>query len=683
MRKFAVDSLQSPLAGVLAFLLLMPVFALADVDDPPTRVARLAYVDGAVSFQPGGTDDWLTAPLNRPLTTGDKIWSDQRSRVELQLDGSLLRLSANTAVAFLNLADHVTQVQLSSGTLLVHVRRLDDSETYEIDTPNLAFTILREGVYRLSVDPSGTTTTIRLRDGQGEVTGGGSAYAVYANEEDVFTGTDELSENELPYPQDQDQFAAWSDGRDNLWANSDSANYVSPDVVGYEDLDGQGDWNSTPDYGYVWFPRGIAGGWAPYHNGHWAYIAPWGYTWVDDQPWGFAPFHYGRWVYFRGAWGWVPAPPRVQGVAYVRPIYAPALVAWVGVGAGVAWFALGPHEVYVPSYRVSRNYVEQVNVSNTRVNTTIINNIYNTTIVNRNVTVNNISYVNRGVPGAIAATSSQAFTTAQPVAKNRLNVDSHALAGARVAALSPVTAPTRQAVQGAGRITLNQPPRTVQTRIVVARTAPPTRSDVVRIAPPATSKMTHAVAGATAAPVRPATSRAGEPNRVEPPPPPAPTQARSGSFAPAAAPVHVDQLPAAPRPASPGVANSALEREHLQAQQQLQAQQAAERERVQQQQEAEHAQLAKQQAEAAKQQADAARQQADAARQQVDAARQRQQQEQLERQHQQQTEQLAQQHALEQQQLQQRQQEQRREQESQTKPPAATHREPTGPNPKP
>lgn len=669
MPKFHVDSIRSPLVGALAFLLFMPVLARADIDDPPTRVARLAYVDGAVSFQPGGTDDWFTAPLNRPLTTGDKIWSDQRSRVELQLDGSLLRLSANTAVAFLNLADHVTQVQLSSGTLLVHVRRLDDSETYEIDTPNLAFTILREGVYRLSVDPSGTTTTIRLRDGQGEVTGGGSAYAVYANEEDVFTGTDELSESEQPYPQDQDQFGAWSDGRDNLWANSDSANYVSPDVVGYEDLDNQGDWNSTPDYGYVWFPRGIAGGWAPYHNGHWAYIAPWGYTWVDDQPWGFAPFHYGRWVYFRGAWGWVPAPPRVQGMAYVRPIYAPALVAWVGVGAGVAWFALGPHEVYVPSYRVSRNYVEQINVSNTRVNTTIINNVYNTTIVNHNVTVNNIGYVNRGVPGAIAATSSQAFTTAQPVAKNRLSVDSHTLAGARIAALPPVTAPTRQAVQGAGRITSNQPPRTVQTRTVVARTVPPTHSEAVRIAPPATSKVTHAVAGA-AAPMRPATP--SEPNRVMP----APAPTRSTAAMPAAAPVHVEQLPAAPRAASPAVANSALEREHLQAQQQLQAQQAAERARVQQQQEAEHAQLAKQQADAAKQQADAAKQQAD-------EERRRQQQEQLERQHQQQTEQLAQQHALEQQQLQQKQQEQRRQQESQTKPPAATHHEPAVPNPKP
>ena len=115
----------------------------ADDDDPPTRVARLAYTQGSVSFQPAGTNDWVAAGLNRPMTIGDKLWSDNDSRVELQLDGSLLRLSQNTGCSFLNLSDNVTQVQLTAGTLLVRVRRLDENETYEIDTPNLAFSVLR------------------------------------------------------------------------------------------------------------------------------------------------------------------------------------------------------------------------------------------------------------------------------------------------------------------------------------------------------------------------------------------------------------------------------------------------------------------------------------------------------------------------------------------------------------
>ncbi len=295
---------------------IVPAIATADTDDPPARVARLAYLEGAISFQPGGTEDWVAAPLNRPVTTGDKVWSDQASRAELQLDGSALRLSSNTSVSFLNLSDNVSQIQLSVGTLLVQVRQLEDNETYEIDTPNLAFSVLQPGLYRFTVDESGTTTAITVRSGQGEVSGAGAAYSVYANEYD----------------------------RDSRWDHSDSARYVSADVVGYADLDDQGAWESTPDYGNVWFPRGVDAGWAPYHDGHWSYIEPWGYTWVDDHRWGFAPFHYGRWISVRGAWGWVPCPPRSGGAAYVRPVYAPALVAWVGVGAGVAWFVLGPRE---------------------------------------------------------------------------------------------------------------------------------------------------------------------------------------------------------------------------------------------------------------------------------------------------------------------------------------------------
>src|SRR5467141_2719518 len=241
----------------LALAVSIPAVATAGSDDPPTRVARLGYLQGAISFQPGGTDEWVAAPLNRPITTGDKIWSDQDSRAELQLDGSALRLSSNTAVSFLILGDNVSQIQLSVGTLLVRVRRLADNETYEIDTPNLAFSVLQPGVYRITVDESGGTTAIAVRSGQGEVTGAGAAYSVYANEYDVFSGTDELVENSQPYGPEPDSFDAWSQGRDSRWDNSDSARYVSSDVVGYEDLDGQGAWESTPDYGNVWFPRGV------------------------------------------------------------------------------------------------------------------------------------------------------------------------------------------------------------------------------------------------------------------------------------------------------------------------------------------------------------------------------------------------------------------------------------------
>src|SRR5271170_8500198 len=101
-------------------------------DDPPTRVARLGYMEGSVSFQPAGEDEWVQAVPNRPMTTGDKLWADQGSRAELQLGSAVIRLSENTGVSFLNLDDHTVQLQLSSGAINIRVRRLDPDDDFEI-----------------------------------------------------------------------------------------------------------------------------------------------------------------------------------------------------------------------------------------------------------------------------------------------------------------------------------------------------------------------------------------------------------------------------------------------------------------------------------------------------------------------------------------------------------------------
>ena len=468
---------------------------------------------------------------------------------------------------------------------------------------------------------------------------------------------------------------------------------MSSDVVGYEDLDDYGSWSTSPEYGNVWYPSQVEAGWAPYHSGHWAYPAPWGYTWVDDKPWGFAPFHYGRWVWAGNAWGWCPAAPRPRVGPYVRPVYAPALVAWVGAGAGVAWFALGPREVYVPSYHVSPDYVRNINISNTTVNRTVINNVYNTTIIN-NKTVN-VTYINRGAPGAIAATSAQAFASAQPVQKNRFAFDSQAMRGAQVRPSAPTLIPTREAVIGANRESA-RPPAQFQGRPVIARTAPPPppvsvdrriealRSNGGRPLSPAEvrqiqpSSPTARPAPIHLAPVVAPVAVANAPMRRPPAntgtnigtnnaPGNAATNGPRAGFSPsmpvnrpAPEAVHATQLPAATRPSSPGNADSALERQQLQQQQQLRAQQDQERLRMQQQQELQHRQQADQakaqemerqrQVQAQQQQQELASQQA--ARQHADQARAAE----LERQHQLQTQQLQQRQIAQQQQLQQQQQ---------------------------
>src|SRR5260370_17003219 len=101
-------------------------------------------------------------------------------------------MSDRTGFSFLNLTDNTAQLQLPAGTLRVRVKRLGENENFEIDTPNLAFSILRPGVYKIHVDEDGSSTVIKVRSGEGEVTGGGSAYTVHAREAATFSGTAEL-----------------------------------------------------------------------------------------------------------------------------------------------------------------------------------------------------------------------------------------------------------------------------------------------------------------------------------------------------------------------------------------------------------------------------------------------------------------------------------------------------------
>jgi len=451
------------------FLFAFSSPALAD-DDPPGRVARLNYIQGSISFQPGGETDWVQANPNRPLTVGDNLWTDRNSRGELHIGSTSIRIGSETGITFLNLDDRTVQIQLAQGSMNVSVRRLDGGDDFEIDTPNLAFTLQRPGEYRVDVDPNGNATAITVRAGEGDATGGGSEYHMDSGDRATFSGTDSLT-----YDGGRvgglDEFDSWCRSRDDREEHSQSSRYVSRDVIGYDDLDDNGEWRSVPDYGYVWFPTHVAPGWAPYRYGHWVWVAPWGWTWVEDEPWGFAPFHYGRWAEVGGGWCWVPGP------VVVRPVYAPALVVFVGGprfglsvsfgggGGGVAWFPLGPREVYVPPYRTSERYVQKVNVTNTTVNVVNVTNVYN------NVNVTKVTYMHQNNVQAVTAVSHDTFVNARPVGAATVRVNAQQIQTAEVQRNFAV-APVQRSVVGAGAVATAKPPAAVMQRQVVAKETP-------------------------------------------------------------------------------------------------------------------------------------------------------------------------------------------------------------------
>jgi FecR protein len=466
---------------LIGAMVLVAGLAFGDAGDPPARVARLNYLSGSVSFQPAGVENWTPATLNYPLTTGDHLWVDSDSRAEMHIASTAIHVDANTASSFLNLDDRTVQIRLSQGSIYLRIRYMADDDIYEVDTPNGAISLLRTGSYRIDADPDHQTTTITVRGGEAEVTASGSAFPVHPRQTGIITGTDYPGrESRAAGP--PDAFDDWCAQRERREDDRPAARYVSRELPGYEDLDDYGSWRDYPGYGMVWAPR-VASGWAPYHYGHWRWIEPWGWTWIDDSPWGFAPFHYGRWAFVGGGWVWVPGPgvavvpvagPRV---AVIRPVYAPALVAFVGGnnwsmslsiggGGGVAWFPLGPREVYVPAYHVSPTYVNRVNVVN-------VTNVTNVTNITNVTNVNNVRYVNQTVPGAVTAVSRNDFASAQPVQRRAFQVPPSAVATAPVAGTAPAVAPTQQSVAPTFGRAAAAPPASALNRTVMTKSAPP------------------------------------------------------------------------------------------------------------------------------------------------------------------------------------------------------------------
>ena len=422
-----MQTLRRGLLLLLPFLLagLFASIACAEEGDPPARVARMSFAQGKVSFQPSGETEWSEATVNRPVTTGDRIYTDQDGRAELEVGPFSVRLSQATDVTLANLNDQLMQLGVGQGTLRVTIYELPANNSVEIDTPNGALILQSAGSYRVDAAADGNSTQVTVNAGTLQISAGDLSQTLQSGQAVRLTGTGPVAASNLSVPS-PDEFDRWCAGRDRRIESSTSVRSVGPAVPGGEDLDAHGTWTERPDYGPVWIPSDVPPGWVPYRNGNWVFVEPWGWTWVEAEPWGYAPFHYGRWAHIGPVWAWVPGP------VVVRPVYAPALVAFVGgpgfgvgIGIGVqAWFPLGPREPFDPWYHHGLNYGREVNVVN----------------------VTNVRYANREV--GVTAVSGEVFRGGQPVQRGMVRVDREQLAHAQIVA-HPEVNPTGRAVFGA------------------------------------------------------------------------------------------------------------------------------------------------------------------------------------------------------------------------------------------
>lgn len=385
----------------------LSALAVQAEDDPPGRVGRLAEMKGQVWLLEAGQGEWQTAERNRPVTTSDRLATDADSRAEVQIGSTTVRLDQGSDLEVTRLDDERIELTLHGGAASLRVREAEVASELLLLTPEGRFQPRAPGLYRIDRTDRGSLAAATR--GELDFESGDSQLALRAGQRAELwfdQGDRRTHYNWVGMP--NDEFETWvraDDSRDERYA---SRRPISPEMTGADDLDDNGQWDTHPEYGSVWTPTAVAVGWAPYRYGRWAWVRPWGWTWVDDAPWGFAPFHYGRWVNWRGRWCWAP------GTYVRRPVYAPAMVAWVGgphlsvgisIGRPVGWVPLAPREVYYPQYRVSPVYIKQVNVTHIHVHE------HN----HRPAPNRPIMYANGKVAGGVTVVSSDVLTRRQAI----------------------------------------------------------------------------------------------------------------------------------------------------------------------------------------------------------------------------------------------------------------------------
>jgi hypothetical protein len=429
----------------------------------PERVGAITALTGQVSFHGAGDTTWDDAVQNFPVTSGNGLWTQPDATARIDVSATRMSLAGSTNLEVTTLNGQSFIATLPQGEVFVQVGSLLLNEGYTIVTPRGSVSISAPGQYDIVAGDTSNPSMVAVLAGQATL-GDGATGAVGAGQAAQISGdqapfqvqTGSATPDAFVTSVLNSQRAAPTAAPT---ATSTATGSVAPVQVaalvtampGGGQLSQYGAWQSSPQYGQVWYPQ-VASSWAPYRQGHWAYVAPWGWTWVDDAPWGFAPFHYGRWVDVGGRWGWTPGSAPVAPGAPAYPVYAPALVTFFGVAVGAAvgitaamlargsvgWVPLGPQEVYRPWFNAGPNYIRNVNVHNVT-NVTEINNVINNRTVVNNATINNFAN-RRGatlVPAAAMATSRPIGEAYRPITPEEL-AQARPVVGRQV--LTPTTA---------------------------------------------------------------------------------------------------------------------------------------------------------------------------------------------------------------------------------------------------
>ncbi len=331
--------------AVTAWMALLPALAGAS-DEDYTRMARLSYIEGQVSFQHASDADWTAASINLPLEPWDRIYTGPDGRAEIEFDdGSVYRLAENTDIEILALREDLIQLRVLTGLSTLTVSSGLD---FEIDTPAAAFNARRKGVYRFHVGEKGETEAVVRK---GELEAAGDRFSRRVESGEIFRVSPGQSGGTLVRHERRDAWDEWNDRR-----NADRRAYASGSripasvYIGVAELGRYGRWVDVGVYGTAWVPLYVDAYWSPYSWGRWCYRPLFGWTWISYEPWGWLPYHYGRWHrHASHGWCWLPGP------GFSFNFWAPALVTFYYGPGWISWCPLGPGDYYnIGFYRFNR-----------------------------------------------------------------------------------------------------------------------------------------------------------------------------------------------------------------------------------------------------------------------------------------------------------------------------------------
>jgi hypothetical protein len=319
---------------------LSGAFALSRPQDEKgyTRLARLSYLEGHASFQHDSDVNWSAASINMPLEPGDRIYTGNDGRAEIEFDdGSAFRLAENTDIEILSLRQELIQIRILLGLSTLNVRGKAD---FEINTSVAAFSAVREGIYRFDVVENGDTDAIVRK---GELEAANNEFSQRMRSGDLMhLSPRDKSKPEMSLYDRRDPWDEWNDRRNADLQVYGNQRYLPDDVyIGASELDQYGRWVNVELYGTAWVPYGVDHYWAPYSVGRWCYRPFYGWTWVSYEPWGWLPYHYGRW--YRNSiygWCWLPGP------SFAFNFWSPGLVTFYNGPGWVSWCPLGPGDYY-------------------------------------------------------------------------------------------------------------------------------------------------------------------------------------------------------------------------------------------------------------------------------------------------------------------------------------------------